>query len=283
MTSYLDLPTYVYDQMTPQEKEQIITKEFYKPVVIRGLYKPNALKLGFEKTRNLFGNERLPVEVYRTPETGKFASHTGRCDIAYLTNHWKKDKRPYLYCAEVDLIGANFQKDRKEKLLSNLKNPNTPSRGVQELLLYLGKNHTSGLHLHVGSDFILNQLFGSKTIYIFSNYDNPNVRKNNIVTDFNKCNFAVDDFFKMDHSKMKIYKATLEPGDSITIPPWYWHATQGHGLNMSITQTYNRYNILYLLSNPNIILDYITSGDDMYIIPLIIIIILVFYMSRKRR
>ena len=283
MTSYLDLPTYVYDQMTPQEKEQIITKEFYKPVVIRGLYKPNALKLGFEKTRNLFGNERLPVEVYRTPETGKFASHTGRCDIAYLTNHWKKDKRPYLYCAEVDLIGANFQKDRKEKFLSNLKNPNTPSRGVQELLLYLGKNHTSGLHLHVGSDFILNQLFGSKTIYIFSNYDNPNVRKNNIVTDFNKCNFAVDDFFKMDHSKMKIYKATLEPGDSITIPPWYWHATQGHGLNMSITQTYNRYNILYLLSNPNIILDYITSGDDMYIIPLIIIIILVFYMSRKRR
>ena len=278
MTSYLDLPTYVYDQMTPQEKEQIITKEFYKPVVIRGLYKPNALKLGFEKTRNLFGNERLPVEVYRTPETGKFASHTGRCDIAYLTNHWKKDKRPYLYCAEVDLIGANFQKDRKEKLLSNLKNPNTPSRGVQELLLYLGKNHTSGLHLHVGSDFILNQLFGSKTIYIFSNYDNPNVRKNNIVTDFNKCNFAVDDFFKME-----IYKATLEPGDSITIPPWYWHATQGHGLNMSITQTYNRYNILYLLSNPNIILDYITSGDDMYIIPLIIIIILVFYMSRKRR
>ena len=282
MTSYLDLPTYVYDRMTPQEKEQILVKEIHKPVVIRGLYKPNAFKLGFEKTCNLFGNERLPVEVYGTSETGKFASHEGRCDIKYLINHWKKDKRPYLYCAEVDLIGANFQKDRQEKLLSNLKNPNTPSREVQELLLYLGKNHTSGLHLHCGSDFILNQLFGSKTIYIFSNYDNPNVRKNNIVTNFNKSNFAIEDFFKMDHSKMKIYKATLEPGDSITIPPWYWHATQGHGLNMSITQTYNRYNILYLLSNPNIIIDYITSGDDMYIL-LITIIILVIYLSRKRR
>ena len=32
---------------------------------------------------------------------------------------------------------------------------------------------------------------------------------------------------------------TLEPGDSLMIPPWWYHDTTGHGLSCSITSKYD--------------------------------------------
>ena len=149
------------------------------------------------------------------------------------------------------------------------------------LLLYLGNNHASGLHLHVNSDFILNQLYGSKTVYIFDNYENSNIHKNSFFQ-MDKSNFAKEDFFKMDHSKMKIYKVTLQQGDSLLIPPWCWHATQGHGINTSITQTFDRKSISYLLKNPNLVLDYFIE-DYTTLFPYLFMIILYIYMRRRAR
>lgn len=271
----MDLPTYVHNQMTPEEK-WIIAREITHPVVIRGLYQPKARKLSFEKVIKMFGHMELPVELYDTPETDTTTADMGTMSVPNLITHWKKKRSPSIYCAEVDL----FEQRVSKSLLETLRNPNTSARKVEALMLYLGNGHSSGLHLHVNSDFILNQLYGSKTVYIFDNYDNPDIHKNSVFA-VGKSNFAKEDFFKMDHSKMKIYKVTLQPGDSLMIPPWSWHATQGHGINMSITQIFERKNLWYLLKNPNLILDYYSDEYMTQLIVLLIILFIVMYFKRR--
>ena len=191
-------------------------------------------------------------------------------------------KRQSIYCAEVDLLDRDILDDNRYNILKTLENPNLKSRKVESLLLYLGNNHASGLHLHVNSDFILNQLYGSKTVYIFDNYANSNIHKNSFFQ-MDKSNFAKEDFFNMDHSKMEIYKVTLQSGDSLLIPPWCWHATQGHGVNTSITQTFDRKGISYLVKNPNLILDYFIEDYRTTFPFLLTILILFLYMRIRAR
>jgi hypothetical protein len=271
---YMELPTYTYDQMTYEEK-RIITEEITRPVVIRGLYEPKARKMSFEQIVKLFGHVKLPVELYDTHDIVTTEAIMGSSSVPNLIRHWETKSTPSVYCAEVDL----FEQRVSKPLLDTLYNPNTSARKVEALMLYLGNNHSSGLHLHVNYDYVLNQLFGSKTVYIFDNYDNPNIHKNSVFS-VGKSNFAKEDFFKMDHSKMKIYKVTLGPGDSLLIPPWSWHATQGHGINMSITQIFQRKNIWYLLKNPNLIPNYYS---DEYLTQLIVVIIILFIVMYFRR
>lgn len=278
----MELPTYTYDLMTPEEK-CIVSKDFTHPIVIRGFYKPNAIKVGFEGVTEMFGKTELPVEVYTTQDTSTTGAESDEMTIPRLIKHWTKKKPPSIYCAEVDLLDRDILRTNKNKhlLYRTLQNPNLDSRKVMTLLLYLGNNHASGLHLHVNSDFILNQLYGSKTVYIFDNYENSNIHKNSFFQ-MDKSNFAKEDFFKMDHSKMKIYKVTLQQGDSLLIPPWCWHATQGHGINTSITQTFDRKSISYLLKNPNLVLDYFIE-DYTTIFPYLFMIVLCIYMRRRAR
>lgn len=275
MSQYLELPTYDFLEMTSEEK-RVILKDFNQPIVIRGLYQSKAMQMSSESIIKLFGDTKLPIEFYDTPETRFYDSDTGTATMKGLFEHWKTDKLPILYCAEVDL----FEQNMSELLLETFRNPNTEPKKVEALLLYLGKNWGSDLHMHIRSDFILNQVFGSKTVYIFSNYDNPNINKNSSF-DKDKYNTPKEDFFSLDHSQMKIYKITLQPGDSLLIPPWYWHATRGHGINMSITQIYIRNNMSYLLTNPNLIIDYmILYPEILYVLVMFIVIILTFHHVR---
>jgi hypothetical protein len=277
MSSYLDLPTYNYGNMTPEEKNALLVGNIKEPTVIRGMYQPRAMKMNISQIVRMFGNVSLPIEIYDTPEIDTTSADMGKSTLPKLFKHWKQDLLPRLYCAEVDL----FEQKLPTKLLESLKNPNTDPKEVEALMLYLGKDHASGLHLHVNSDFVLNQLFGSKTVYIFNNYDNPNIHKNSTFH-MSKSNFAREDFFRLDHSKMKIYKVTLQPGDSLMIPPWSWHATQGHGINMSLTQIFSRSDLTYLLTNPNLILDYVIE-DELALFSILIIIIVIYYMRRQKR
>jgi len=275
MSRYLNLPAYDFLKMTPEEK-RILLKDFNQPVVIHGLYQSKAMRMNLENVIDLFGDSILPVEFYDTPDIRTCDADTGSATMKGLFDHWKNDKSPILYCAEVDLFKQNIS----ETLLDTLKNPNTEPRQVQALMLYLGKNWGSDLHMHVTSDFILNQVFGSKTVYIFNNYDNPNINKHSPF-DMKNFNTSKEDFFDLDHSQMKIYKVTLQPGDSLLIPPWYWHATRGHGINMSITQVYLRKSALYLLTNPNIIIDYLIAYPEFICVPILLVVLIIAFRRAR--
>ena len=122
-----------------------------------------------------------------------------------------------------------------------------------------------------------------------------------------RSNFIKDNFFQLDHSKMKIYKVDLLPGDSLCIPPWWLHAVQGFDHSISITKTYTRddnyyynkpylyglsvitpiwcfiekqiFEILYLLQY-NIL--YYLLIENLNIIVLIIVICIIIYLKRKK-
>jgi hypothetical protein len=119
MSTYLELPTYTYDKMSTVEK----------PVVIRGLYRPQARKLNLKILVSMFGTTKLPVEVYKTRNSDTTSATTREYTLGHLFKHWEKNVPPYLYCAEVNV---------PEDMVHMLKNPNTIQRCVEELLLFLG-------------------------------------------------------------------------------------------------------------------------------------------------
>lgn len=269
----MDLPTFHFDEMTIEDR-QVLLKSFDKPIVIRGLYKPKAFHMKKDDITKLFGNCKLSMEMYQNRDSLEI--NQGEMTMKELFDYWKTNKKPHIYCADNNL----FEREISPDVIEMLKNPNTRSRNEDALVLYLGNEFGSGLHLHVHDDYILNQLYGSKTVYIFSNYDNPNIHKHSSFN-FDNFNYAKEDFFKLDHTKMKIYKVTLNAGDSLLIPPWYWHATKGHGINMSITQIYIRNDITYLLKNPNLIIDYLIYNPNK-ILFLILLLFIVWILLRFR-
>ena len=103
----MELPTYTYDLMTPEERD-IVSNDFTHPVVIRGFYKPKAIKLGFEGFTKLFGNSELPIEIYDKHDTSTTGADTGHMSFPNLIKHWKKNRSPSIYCAEVDLLDLSL-------------------------------------------------------------------------------------------------------------------------------------------------------------------------------
>ena len=64
MSSYLDLPTYNYGNMTPEEKNALLVGNIKEPTVIRGMYQPRAMKMNISQIVRMFGNVSLPIEIY---------------------------------------------------------------------------------------------------------------------------------------------------------------------------------------------------------------------------
>ena len=57
----------------------------------------------------------------------------------------------------------------------------------------------------------------------------------------------------MSHKGKKIYKVLLRPGDSLCIPPWWWHAVEGSGFSCSITKVFKREDNKYFYKHPYLI------------------------------
>lgn len=257
--SYLPVSSYTFESMTPEEKRVLLSSDILEPIVIRGMYKPKAKDMDIDELGNMFGDHKLRVETYNDGNYDNLhESNVDTFEISFpdLLNYFKFDHKPFMYLADFDVLTElkGMPKDRLKNLVKLLSSPATENlRTIRALFLYVGKDSRSNLHMHIESDFILNQLYGSKTVYIFGNYDNDNISKRSVFQP--ESNYAKQNFFELDHSKMKIYKTTLHPGDSLLIPPWAWHAARGHGVNFSVTQVFERSSIAYLLTNPNLILE----------------------------
>ena len=104
----------------------------------------------------------------------------------------------------------------------------------------------------------------------------------------NNSNFITDNFFKLNHKQFKIYKVTLQPGNSLLIPPWWFHAVKGHDLSCSITKVYYRSDTTYLLKYPRLnlldILNYYQFGlfELIYILVIVLIIFFIWYFKQKK-
>lgn len=229
---------------------------FNEPIVFRNNCKNNLAykQWNIHSLPVIFKREKLPVEVYKNENNYKstiIEDEERYYKMKNIIKHFQSNKKPYIYCAEVNL--NEYKNLNLDKYFNNF---NVTKRKALSHLLYFGNNARTNCHLHVHDDYLLNQIFGRKTVYLFDYFDN-NLEKNNLFS--NLSNFIKKDFFKLDHSKMKIYKVVLNPGDSLSIPPWWWHATIGEGINCSLTVLYPRHNLLYLLNKPSLYNDFIYS------------------------
>jgi hypothetical protein len=226
---------------------------FQRPHVIRGGCKSMKIFSVKDRLQLLFHylkDDILQTEIYDTLTEMESTNVKKYIDQKFSKtfDNIVNDKRPHNYIADTDLMDPENMINNDLRQYFNYKiDTNRTNNGV---LLFFGNNSRSGAHIHTGNDYVLNQIYGKKTIYMFDYYDNP-IETFPLFSD--RANFLKENLFKLDHSKLKIYKADLNEGDTITIPPWWWHSAQAEGLSMSITKTYPRSNQLFLLTHPRIL------------------------------
>ena len=226
---YLTIDTYNNIDDLPEEKN------FSKPYLIKGGCKNMAI---FKKENILdyinetLGDIEFETEIYDNKKdmTETKVSNYENIKINDTINMIKKGK--ICYIADVDLqeyevpttFTDQFYSEYDDKFKNNRK------------LLFYGKDTISGCHIHSSNDYFLNQIVGNKIVYMFAL--NDNVEMDGIFSE--RFNFTKNKFSEMDHSKLTIYEAKMEPGDTLIIPPWWLHTVEGFGNTVSITKTYDR-------------------------------------------
>ena len=222
---------------------------FSKPYVIRGgcrnmtaFKHDNVIEFFRDKLRNF----SMDVEVYNTYQDMELTDvkKYERKKFNDASEHIVNNKKPYNFVADKDIRIYLEEND-----LTKFALPIDEKRTNDGILLFFGNNSRSGAHIHTNNDYVLNQIYGKKTIYMFDYYDNPLE-----CADFfsSRPNFLKDNIINIDHTNLKIYKVELSTGDTLTIPPWWWHAAKTEGLSVSITKTYNRTDNRFLFKCPRI-------------------------------
>lgn len=223
-------------------------KNFDKPVLIKsGCKDMHAInRWNKEYLINLIGDKNVEVEVY--DKEGMDKIDVKKKKKIKLKNFFKKmDKKepPYYYLAEFSLeSNEDFYYTLFDDIFSFL---DSQSGGTRENLLFIGTNCRTGCHIHVHGDFILNQIVGEKIVYLIDYDKNYMTLRNFFSSGFN---FSKENFFKMSHKDKEIYRVVLKPGDSLFIPPWWWHAVEGVDFSCSLTKVYERKDIGYLYKRP---------------------------------
>lgn len=257
-------------------------QNFNEPILVKNGCKPMSAieKWNLKYLKEKFGNVILPVEKYSSLDN---MNKLNKKDLKMKFSNYldKIDGDKLYYCAEVPL--ENYYDKIDCDIFDDLEYDFDDIREPDSHLLFLGKNKNSGCHLHIGDDFLLNQIIGKKNVYMFDYNDNPELKMNSFYNE--KPNFIKKNFFSLDKKQLNLYKVELEPGDSLLIPPWWWHATEGIGLSCSVTKTYERtdntilfnYPYLYFLNAIEMLYEYIHHNSIYIMIVLLMLIIILLY------
>jgi len=215
-----------------------------EPVILRGFYK-NTIAYNKWNKDNLsekFGKNKVRIESYND-YTSFILNEVDNDKLYNMSQFIEKKDKEFLYIGEISI--SDF---KKETLYRDIDNPSVNIEPYDSVI-FCG-NHNSGSHTHIHLepfDYILNQVIGTKTMYLFDLNDNvdqnlgissPFNVHSRFIFDYNTFNTVNLRLIK--HQKLKIYKVTLNPGDSIIIPPWWWHNGICNEFSLSITDKYER-------------------------------------------
>lgn len=315
--NYMKVTEYIWNEDIDKEDLLDLMKNIDKPIVIRGLFKETAAynKWNLENIGEIFGS--VPLEVKMEESEVKSINKWEHIDykpiMKNLVNYLKYNDNPNLYVTQLGLNDLNHTHS-KLKLSSEVIYDITLSDILEDYeasiknALYFGKDASTEFHIHMVDDYILNQLIGKKDIYLCDLYKNQNIIKSKnihnyigIIDPYGYPYHYIENnekkyrFLELDHSLFdELYKITLNPGDSLFIPPWWWHATEGKDINLSITTIIERDNINYFMDYPDLAIKYYFSsgtGDIIYnltneninfsITTIIIFIICLFFINNN--
>ena len=260
----------------------IIKNDFNKPIIYRGFcHSMKAIKeWNIDNLPHIFGNQKFRLEKYNSLKENCdhaadiFEYNNMKFFIDNIKNNIKNDYNEdsiYYYAGEITL--SKF----KNKNLYNYINNNRLKRCIYKSVLFAGGKYSgSQSHIHVRNDYILNQIIGTKIMYFMNIGDNINngiqitspygdhprflsfnkipptnkPLKKFTLYDINETIFNIDD---LDHSKYKIYKVVLNPGDSIIIPPWWFHSAITYDdFSLSVTHLIERQDLSYFYHIPEL-------------------------------
>lgn len=261
---YKDLQEYIWDfDINVVNFTDIITDDINSPAVIRGFYRetPAFSQWNIDNIGSYFGQTLFDVECYDTIDKYYIGDKNEKKKYKTTLSNYAKylknnNKVPFYYLAEVDIQEKINNKELPIQMPMLIFNPNMQllADAIHSQLIFFGNTANSNCHIHIEENYFLNQVFGTKTVYLFE-FDDSNhmitkncesLYKNLGIESCNSINFINENFFDLDHSKFNnLYKVFLNPGDTLVIPPHWWHATQGHGINCSITSVVPRKDISY--------------------------------------
>jgi len=270
--------------------EDIDYNNFYEPICIsRGCVEMEAVKKWSpEYLSQIFKNTYVDVEVYKDKHLMGETKMKQNQEIPFnqVIEHIMSDKPPYYYFSEIPL--SDYELEIGTYLSDDISHNFDKLKEPEEELIFLGNNSLTGCHLHVNDDYILNQIFGDKTVYLFEYSDNPNLKMSSFFGSNN--NFIKDNFFVLDHNQLKIYKVDLKPGNSLLIPPWWFHAVKGHGFSCSVSKVYTRTDLGYLKKYPYLLFLYYFENINVTIkniilgilIILLVVFLIIFFLKIKK-
>ena len=138
------------------------------------------------------------------------------------------------YISDCNLL--KYKENIENCIIEDLTNSNDYKLGLtgalESLNLYMGVDTKTGMHCHVEDDFLLNQIVGTKRVYIRNDLDE--------VKDLEESNFSKENFFELDWEKIDVYYVDLKPGDSFCFPPTCWHAVRSDGYTLGVTKVWKR-------------------------------------------
>ena len=233
------------DEVTEYDWSNPEFQKFTKPVVIRGGCKemPAFKKWNLKYMKEVFGNKQVNADVFETLEdmqiTNPLNNKQGfEGNFLELSRLIFNKEPPFYYPSNWYL---NIDWEDHNKLIKDTIHPSDEYRSVKHdmksaISFFMGNNTYTGSHVHIFSDFLVNVLVGKKIFYMWSFTDNPKVN----FEDFHKVHYHKKNFWKRDHSKMKIFKVELNAGDSMLLPPWWYHAVYSPGFCIGIAKVYIR-------------------------------------------
>lgn len=238
---------------------------FNEPYLVRGGCNDMLAvkKWNLDYLNKYLGDVEFQMETYKCKKDMEITTIRTKNEYKF-SDYIKKmgsNEPPFLYLAESIL---EVKKDKIDKqIFEDVASHMDLSFGpMYENLFFLGYNTKSGCHIHVVDDFILNQIMGKKTVYLF-NYDKNYVKCRSL---FNHLpNFSFENVFTMNHENKEIYKVELYPGDSLYIPPWWWHCVESNGLSGSITKVFKRKDYKYMVERPRLIFIQVKLVVEYYI------------------
>jgi hypothetical protein len=246
---YCSFTEYIWNDTINKKELEERFNNINEPIVIRGLCKPIVKNENIiDYLRNNMKDEILPIEKYNSYFSYYNGLDDGEITDMYVSEYFDNilnEEAPFYYMAELNILPIANIYFTEDNLYKQFENPNYKIDNHKGQTIFVGNNTTSGCHCHVTENYILNQIYGRKIVYLFDYSSNDH-----IISKYKEkqSNFIKENFFELDHSKFKnLYKVILEPGDSLCIPPWWYHAVRGINVNCSITNVYGRYNMWYLL------------------------------------
>ena len=214
------------------------------PIFIKGGFRGDALEAwkDLEHLKFKMGNAYVDIETYKHREDFK----TSKSNIKNISfDKFVDNMDTNIYLPDCSLIQLKGNHNIHHHIFNDLENPLDEKMGLSEIptdyYLFMGKNTKSGCHCHIEEDFIVNQIIGSKRFYLM---DYKQTKPNFLFHKRN--NFSKKNFWELDKTKHNIYYVDLEPGDMLSIPPWWWHSVQSDGLTIAVTKIYEREDTSYL-------------------------------------